>query len=83
MVGPEGYRLAAQDLTIDLKERRATGSGGVSGEMKLGRFEAGRLRGNIEFNAKQSGAKRLARKRTANLVLSKRITRRFLPGTGA
>lgn len=39
--------------------------------------------GQNHFNAKQSGTKRLARKRTANLVLSKRITRRFLPGTGA
>jgi len=39
--------------------------------------------GQNHFNAKQSGAKRLARKRTANLVLSKRITRRFLPSTGA
>lgn len=47
MVGPEGYRLATQDLTIDLKERRATGSGGVSGEMKLGQFEAGRLRADL------------------------------------
>lgn len=39
--------------------------------------------GQNHFNAKQSGTKRLARKRTVNLSLSKRITRRFLPGTGA
>jgi len=39
--------------------------------------------GQNHFNAKQSGTKRQARKRTQNLVLSKRITRRFLPKTGA
>ncbi len=39
--------------------------------------------GQDHFNAKQSGTKRLARKRSARLTLSKRITRRFLPGTGA
>lgn len=39
--------------------------------------------GQNHFNAKQSGQKRLARKRTVGLTLPKRITRRFLPGTGA
>ncbi len=39
--------------------------------------------GQNHFNAKQSGAKRLARKRTVILKLGKRITRRFLPNTGA
>jgi len=39
--------------------------------------------GQNHFNAKQSGEKRLARKRTVNLILGKRITRRFLPNTGA
>ena len=39
--------------------------------------------GQNHFNAKQSGEKRLARKRTVSLSLSKRITRRFLPNTGA
>jgi ribosomal protein L35 len=39
--------------------------------------------GQNHFNAKQSGAKRLARKRTVSLKLGKRITRRFLPNTGA
>jgi len=39
--------------------------------------------GQNHYNAKQSGTKRLARKRTAVLSLSKRITRRFLPRTGA
>lgn len=39
--------------------------------------------GQNHFNAKQSGQKRLARKRTVSITLSKRTTRRFLPGSGA
>ncbi len=39
--------------------------------------------GQNHFNAKQSGQKRLQRKRTQLLNYSKRVTRRFLPGTGA
>lgn len=39
--------------------------------------------GQNHYNAKQSGQKRLARKRTVSITLSKRTTRRFLPGSGA
>jgi len=39
--------------------------------------------GQNHFNAKQTGRKRLSRKRTQLLTLSKRITRRFLPNTNA
>ncbi|MBI4086749.1 50S ribosomal protein L35 [Candidatus Kaiserbacteria bacterium] len=39
--------------------------------------------GQNHFNAKQSGQKRLARKRAVSITLGKRITRRFLPNTGA
>jgi ribosomal protein L35 len=39
--------------------------------------------GQNHFNAKQSGQQRQARKRTQLLNYTKRITRRFLPGTGA
>lgn len=39
--------------------------------------------GQNHFNARQTGQQRLRRKRTQLLNLSKRITRRFLPGTGA
>jgi len=39
--------------------------------------------GQNHFNAKESGKKHLARKRTQTLNLSKRITRRFLPKSGA
>ncbi len=42
-----------------------------------------RKQGQNHFNARQTGAQRLRRKRTQVLNLSKRITRRFLPNTGA
>lgn len=42
-----------------------------------------RKAGQNHFNAKQTGRKRQSKKRTQLLTLSKRITRRFLPGTGA
>ena len=38
--------------------------------------------GQNHFNAKQSGTKRLARKRTVSLKLEKRITRRFSAAVG-
>lgn len=39
--------------------------------------------GQNHFNAKQSGQQQQARKRTQILNYSKRITRRFLPKSGA
>jgi len=39
--------------------------------------------GQNHFNARQTGQQRIARKRTQLLNLSKRITRRFLPKSGA
>lgn len=39
--------------------------------------------GQNHFNAKQSGSKRLARKRPQLISLPKRVTRRFLPKSGA
>jgi ribosomal protein L35 len=39
--------------------------------------------GQNHFNARQTGQQRLRRKRTQLLNYSKRITRRFLPSTGA
>jgi lipopolysaccharide export system protein LptC len=47
VTGPEGYRLNTSDVTVDLKERLVTGSGGVTGEMKLGQFAAGQLRADL------------------------------------
>lgn len=42
-----------------------------------------RKQGQNHFNARQTGRQRLRRKRTQLLTLGKRITRRFLPASGA
>lgn len=47
VTGPDGYRLNTSDVTVDLKQRSVTGSGGVQGEMRLGRFSAGRMRADL------------------------------------
>jgi len=47
VTGPEGYRLDTSDVTVDLKQRTVTGSGGVQGRMRLGQFSAGRLRADL------------------------------------
>ena len=45
--GPQGYRLNTSDVTVNLKQRQITGSGGVHGQMKLGQFTAGRLQADL------------------------------------
>ncbi|HEU5482831.1 MAG TPA: LPS export ABC transporter periplasmic protein LptC [Sphingomicrobium sp.] len=47
VTGPDGYRLDTSDVTVDLRQRTVTGSGGVTGEMRLGQFRAGRLRADL------------------------------------
>ena len=47
VTGPEGYRLDTSNVTVDLKQRTVSGSGGVQGEMRLGQFSAGRLRADL------------------------------------
>jgi ribosomal protein L35 len=42
-----------------------------------------RKAGQNHFNARQTGRDRIKKRRTVTLTLSKRITRRFLPATGA
>ena len=39
--------------------------------------------GQNHFNARQTGRQRLRRKRAQSITLSKRVTRQFLPGSGA
>ena len=41
--GPDGYRLATSDVTVDLKQRSWPAAAGV-GRMRLGQFQAGRMR---------------------------------------
>jgi len=46
VLGGDGYRLATRDVTVDLKDRRLQSAGPVSGEMRLGQFQAGQLKGD-------------------------------------
>jgi len=45
--GPDGYQLATSNVFVDLKKRSLESRGGVSGRMKLGEFQAGRLQANL------------------------------------
>ncbi len=49
---------------------------------KNGKLKA-RKAGQNHFNARETGTQRQSRKRTQSLSLSKRVTRRFLPKSGA
>lgn len=39
----DGYRLTTSNVSIDLKQQRATGTGGVSGTVPSGTFSAGQI----------------------------------------
>ena len=45
--GPEGEQLVTRNVTVDLKQNTMTSQGGVAGRMELGRFQAGRLRADL------------------------------------
>ena len=47
VTGPDSYRLDTSDVTVDLKQRTVSGSGGVTGEMRLGEFSAGRMQADL------------------------------------
>jgi lipopolysaccharide export system protein LptC len=47
VAGPNGYRLDTRDVTVDLKQRQLASAGPVSGQMRLGQFQAGRLHGDL------------------------------------
>jgi len=47
VAGPDGYRLATRDVTVDLKGRQLASAGPVSGQMRLGQFQAGQLRADL------------------------------------
>ena len=60
VTGPDDYRLSTSDVTIDLKKREVTGTGGVRGTMRLGQFSAGRLSADLdERTVTLSGGARL------------------------
>ena len=48
VVGPDGYRLSTRDVTVNLDQRTMQSKGAVSGEMPLGRFEAGGLSADLD-----------------------------------
>lgn len=43
LAAADGYRMVTRNVLIDLKSRRVTGSGGVSGEIPTGTFSADRI----------------------------------------
>ncbi|HEY8592345.1 MAG TPA: LPS export ABC transporter periplasmic protein LptC [Sphingomicrobium sp.] len=47
VAGGGGYRLGTSDVTVDLKSRQLASSAPVSGSMRLGQFQAGRLRADL------------------------------------
>ena len=47
VAGPDNYRLATRDVVVDLKQKRLASGGRVTGQMRLGSFEAGRLRADL------------------------------------
>lgn len=47
VAGPEGEQLVTHDVTVDLKQNTMSSQGNVAGRMKLGQFQAGRLRANL------------------------------------
>src|SRR3954470_8840538 len=47
VAGPDGYRLATRDVMVDLKARNLASGGPVSGQMRLGNFQAGQLKADL------------------------------------
>jgi lipopolysaccharide export system protein LptC len=47
VAGPDGYRLATRDVTVNLKSRQLASGGPVAGRIRLGEFQAGQLRADL------------------------------------
>jgi lipopolysaccharide export system protein LptC len=47
VTGGDGYRLATRDVTVDMKQRKLQSAGPVSGQMRLGDFQAGQLKADL------------------------------------
>lgn len=45
--GGDGYRIATRDVLVDLKQRKLQSTGPVSGELRLGQFQAGQLKADL------------------------------------
>jgi len=48
VAGPDGYSLATRDVQVDLDQRTMQSRGAVSGTMKLGQFQAGKLSADLD-----------------------------------
>jgi lipopolysaccharide export system protein LptC len=48
LAGADGYRLATSDVVVDMKQRKLQSSGPVSGQMRLGQFQARELKGDLD-----------------------------------
>jgi lipopolysaccharide export system protein LptC len=44
----DGYRMVTNDVAIDLKQKRLTGSGGISGAVPTGTFSANRIIADLD-----------------------------------
>ena len=47
VAGPDGYKLETRDVLVDLKNRQLASSGPVSGQMRLGQFQAQHLQADL------------------------------------
>lgn len=47
VVGPDGYKLETRDVTVNMKDRKLASAGPVSGQMRLGEFQAGQLQADL------------------------------------
>jgi lipopolysaccharide export system protein LptC len=47
VAGPDGYKLETRDVSINLKQRKLASAGPVSGQMRLGQFQAGQLQADL------------------------------------
>ena len=48
VAGADGYSMLTRDVTVDLDKRTMRSSGPVSGQLPLGRFEAGSLSADLD-----------------------------------
>jgi len=47
VVGPDGYRLTTSNVTLDMKQGQVASAGPVTGQMRLGTFEAAQLQADL------------------------------------
>lgn len=47
VTAPDGYELEANDVVVDIGERRLESEGAVTGKMRLGSFSAGKLEADL------------------------------------